>query len=94
MEKFTICGNDKGTFKGIFIRFFNSLVKRKQETVYPRFLRYLNEAHRDGVIGDGRYAVAIGKAEKLHRFLIIRRRSKMSVKEFTADVVLDFRQFD
>ena len=35
---------------------------KKNERMYPRLLRYLDEAHRDGVMGDGRYAVALGKA--------------------------------
>ena len=33
--------------------------------VYKRVLRYIEEALRDGVIGDGRYAVLLGKARKL-----------------------------
>lgn len=39
--------------------------------LYPRLLRFINEAHRDGVMGDARYAVALSKARKLERFLFI-----------------------
>lgn len=68
-------------------------VRRKKESLYQRLKRYLDEAHRDGVMGEDRYAVALGKAEKLHRFLIITRRSSMSVRDFTSETVLEFRQF-
>ena len=68
-------------------------VKKKNETVYSRLLRYIDEAHRDGVMGDGRYAVAKGKAAKLQRFLVITKRSSMAVRDFTTDTMLQFRQF-
>lgn len=68
-------------------------VRRKKESLYQRLKRYLDEAHRDGVMGEDRYAVALGKAEKLHRFLIITRRSSMPVRDFTSELVMEFRQF-
>ena len=43
-------------------------VRKRSEQVYPRLLRFINEAHRDGVMGDARYAVALSKARKLERF--------------------------
>lgn len=61
--------------------------------MYPRFLRFINEAHRDGVMGDARYAVALSKAQKLNRFLKIIRRPSMSLQSFTTDLVLQYRQF-
>ena len=61
--------------------------------MYDRFLRYINEAHRDGVMGEGRYAIALGKTEKLKRFFIITDRPKMTASEFTTDILLEFRQF-
>ena len=67
--------------------------KKKSEPLYERLLRYIEEAHRDGVIGDARYAVAMGKAKKLHRFLVIIGRTSMLVREFTTDLILQFRQF-
>lgn len=72
---------------------FALCVKTKSEPLYPRFLRYLEESHRDGVIGDARYAVALGKAKKLHRFLTIIGHTSLSAHDFTPDLVLEFRQF-
>lgn len=63
------------------------------EPLYQRFVRYLEDAHRDGVIGDGRYAVAIGKARKLRRFLTIEGLSTITADDFTSDLVLEFRKF-
>ena len=63
------------------------------ETLYNRFVRYLEDAHRDGVIGDSRYAVAVCKAQKLRRFLIIKGYPTITANDFTADMVLEFRQF-
>lgn len=67
--------------------------RKTSELMYPRFLRFIEEAHRDGVMGDGRYAVALGKASKLQRFLIITKRASLQADKFTADMVLDFRRF-
>ena len=86
--------NVPGSAPGIlfqFLSFFGG--KKKPEALYPRFLRYIDEAHRDGVMGDGRYAVALGKAAKLNRFLFIIGRPSMTVREFSSDKVLEFRQF-
>ncbi len=63
------------------------------EPLYQRFVRYLEDAHRDGVIGDGRYTVAIGKARKLQRFLTIEGLSTITADDFTSDLVLEFRKF-
>ena len=69
------------------------IVRKSAHPLYPRLIRFIDEAHRDGVMGDGRYAVALGKAEKLRRFLVIIGRTSMQVREFTADMVLQFRRF-
>lgn len=68
-------------------------VRRKSELLYPRFLRFINEAHRDGVMGDARYAVALSKARKLYRFLKIIGQTSMPMRAFTNEMVLRFRQF-
>ena len=68
-------------------------VRKKSESLYPRLLRYLDEAYRDELIGDGRYAVALGKAKKLQRFLIIKGRPSLPANAFTADMLLEFRRF-
>lgn len=70
------------------------VVRRKLgEPVYKRLIRYLEEAFRDGVIGQGRYAIMMGKARKLQRFLVIKGLSGISAREFTADLLLEYRQF-
>ena len=63
------------------------------EPLYKRFVRYLEDARRDGVIGDARFAVAMGKARKLKRFLIISGHTSLTADEFTSDLVMQFRQF-
>ena len=68
-------------------------VRKESELMYPRFLRFINEAHRDGVMGDGRYAVALSKAQKLYRFLRITGRMSIPVRAFTNEMVLELRQF-
>lgn len=67
--------------------------RRTGEPVYQRLMQYLKEAHRDGVIGQGRYIVLIGKARKLQRFLIIKGLSGISASDFTADLLLEYRKF-
>lgn len=70
------------------------LVRRKEgEPVSERLKRYLEEAYRDGVIGQGRYTVLMGKARKLQRFLVIKGLSGISAREFTTDLLLEYRQF-
>lgn len=68
-------------------------VRKRSEQIYSRLLRFINEAHRDGVMEDDRYAVALSKARKLDRFLIITGKTSMPVSAFTTDMVLQFRQF-
>ena len=85
--------NVPGSAPGILFHLFSFFTGNKSESLLQRLLRFLDEAHRDGVIGDGRYAVALGKAAKLNRFLIIAGRQMLSANEFTTDLVLEFRQF-
>ena len=68
-------------------------MRKSGEPVYKRLIRYLEEAYRDGVIGQGRYTVLVGKARKLQRFLIIKGLSGISAREFTSDLLLEYRQF-
>ena len=85
-----------GSAPGILFHLFSflSCVRHaRTETLYQRLLRFVDEAHRDGVIGDGRYAVALGKAAKLNRFLSINGQRTITAQEFTTDMVLEFRQF-
>ena len=49
--------SDEKMEKPMYINFNRCLsvfnVKRKKESLYQRLKRYLDEAHRDGVIGEG-----------------------------------------
>ena len=66
---------------------------KHEETVYRRLTRYIEEAFRDGVMGPGRYAITLGKARKLQRFLIIKGLSGISAREMTPELLLEYRQF-
>ena len=66
---------------------------KSSKPVYQRLVQYIQEAHRDGVIGLGRYTVLVGKARKLQRFLIIKGLSAISPSDFTADLLLQYREF-
>ena len=68
-------------------------MRQEGEPVYTRLIRYLEESFRDGVIGQGRYVIMLGKARKLQRFLIIKGLSTIRALEFTADLLLEYRQF-
>lgn len=93
METTMMRHNVPGSAPGILFHLFSLFTGSKPEPLYPRFLRYIDEAHRDGVIGDGRYAVALGKAAKLNRFLIIIGQRLMTAREFTTELLMEFRQF-
>ena len=67
--------------------------RKTGEPICKRLTRYLGEAFRDGVIGQGRYTIMLGKARKLQRFLVIKGLSGISAREFTADLLLEYRQF-
>lgn len=66
---------------------------RSGEPLYKRLVRYIEEAYRDGVIGQGRSCVLLGKARKLQRFLIIKGLSDIGVREFSSDLLLEYRSF-
>lgn len=85
--------NVPGSAPGILFHLLSFFTGSKSESLYQRLLRFIEDAHRDGVIGDGRYAVALGKAAKLNRFLTITGGNKMSAHEFTTDVLMEYRQF-
>lgn len=71
-----------------------SLFKRNAETtVDKRLKRYVDESLRDGVIGEGRYAVLQGKIRKLQRFLTIKGFSTITPREFTTVLLLEYRKF-
>lgn len=67
--------------------------RRQEEPLCQRLQRYLEESHRDGVIGAGRYSVLQGKARKLQRFLTIKGLSGLCAREVTPELLLEYRQF-
>ena len=93
MKTITMRHNVPGSAPGILFHLLSFFTGSKSESLYQRLLRFIEDAHRDGVIGDGRYAVALGKAAKLNRFLTITGGKKMSAHEFTTDVLMEYRQF-
>jgi len=93
METIMMRHNVPGSVPGILFHLFSFFTGNKPESLYNRLLRYIDESHRDGVIGDGRYAVALGKASKLRRFLHIIGRRTMPTQEFTTEMLMEFRQF-
>lgn len=68
-------------------------MRKASEPMYKRLMRYIEEAYRDGVIGQGRYAVLQGKARKLQRFLTIKGLSRISPQEFATYLLLEYRKF-
>lgn len=77
-------------------RVFTPIIEVREqvtETLVERFLRHERTALRDGVISDSRYVEAQCYAGKLQRFLTIKGLSKMTVQEFTTELLLEFRQF-
>ena len=93
METITMRHTVPGSAPGILFHLLSFFTSSKPEGLYNRLLRFIHEAHRDGVIGDGRYAVALGKAAKVNRFLRILGHTTMSACEFTTDMLMEFRQF-
>ena len=70
------------------------LFKRKAKvSVAKRLTQYVDEALRDGIIGEGRYVVLQGKIRKLQRFLAIKGLSAITPREFTTDLLLEYRKF-
>ena len=71
-----------------------ALFGRKTEvTMDKRLTQYVDEALRDGVIGEGRYIVLQGKIRKLQRFLTIKGLSAITPCEFSTDLLLEYRKF-
>ena len=66
---------------------------RQDETLHERFLRYIKEAHRDGIMGTCRYRQMQGKALKLRRFLIVNNILGIGAKSFDVDLLMRYRQF-
>ena len=65
----------------------------KHESMYNRYMRYIEDIHKVGVVGKSRYSQLLCKARKLQRFLLIKGLSSLAPKEFDVDLLLDYRWF-
>ena len=61
--------------------------------MYSRYLRYVEEIHKVGVVGASRYTQLLSKARKLWRFLEINGLTGVSAREFDSSLLLEYRQF-
>lgn len=68
-------------------------IREEKPTLLSRFRKYAEDACRDGIVGDRRKKHIIVVSDKLERFLKIRGISKITADEFTADYLMEFRNF-
>lgn len=64
-----------------------------EENLVQRFKRYVEEAYRDGIIGDHRYMHYCAMVRRMERFLHIRGHSQMMPAQFDSKMLMDYRQF-
>ena len=69
------------------------MVNSRHEPLFGRYMRYVEEVHKVGVVGESRYAQLLSKARKLWRFLVINGLTGLSPREFDASLLMDYRQF-
>ena len=69
------------------------VVNSRCEPMYSRYLRYVEEIHKVGVVGASRYTQLLSKARKLWRFLEINGLTGVSAREFDSSLLLEYRQF-
>ena len=65
----------------------------KHESMYTRYMRYIEDIHKVGVVGKSRYLQLLCKARKLQRFLLIKGLSSLAPKEFDVNLLMDYRWF-
>lgn len=82
-------------FERIILEMKNPIkeIRRTEPGVIDRFHTYLDNALRDGVIGEKRYTHIKVVCDKLERYLTIKGKSQMTIVEFNEDVLMDFRNF-
>ena len=64
-----------------------------REPMYGLYLRYVEEMHKVGAVGESRYTQLQSKARKLWRFLVINGLTGLSAREFDSSLLLEYRQF-
>lgn len=68
-------------------------IREEKPSLIARFEKYSQDALRDGIIGPARQKHINIVGAKLKRFLIIKGMSGITPEEFTADTLMEFRQF-
>ena len=63
------------------------------ETFVQRFRRYVEEAFRDGIIGDHRHMHYDAMVRRMERFLHIKGHSQLLPAQFDVKMLMDYRQF-
>ena len=68
-------------------------IRENSVTIVERFHQYLEDAFRDGIVGELRKKHITVVINKLNRFLIIKGQSQMTPPEFDERWLMDFRNF-
>lgn len=63
------------------------------ETFVQRFRRYVEEAFRDGIIGEHRHMHYDAMVRRMERFLHIKGHSQLMPAQFDVKMLMDYRQF-
>lgn len=67
--------------------------EKKKMKILDRFDQFIEEAHRDGIFGDVRKKHYIVTRDSFERFLQIKNLMSLTPSEFTADMLMDLREF-
>lgn len=65
----------------------------RAENLVQRFLRYVEEAWRDGIIGQDRRLHYYASVRRMARFLYIQGRSQLPPEQFDVKMLMDYRAF-
>lgn len=64
-----------------------------EENLIQRFHRYIEEAYRDGIIGEHRHMHYDAMCRRMERFLFIKGHSNMMPEQFDVKMLMDYRAF-
>ena len=64
-----------------------------EENLIQRFRRYIEEAYRDGIIGEHRHMHYDAMCRRMDRFLHIKGHSNMMPEQFDVKMLMDYRAF-
>ncbi len=65
----------------------------EEPPLLSRFAKFIEDNHRDGVIGEGRLKHYRVTQRELQRFLIINKKSDIKADEFSDDMLMNYRHF-